>query len=207
MIDLYSFPTPNGLKASIMLEEVQLPYNVHLIHIGKGDQQTPAFLAVNPNGKIPAIVDHEGPDGKPITIFESGAILIYLAEKTGKLLSSEPRQRYETLQWLMFQMAGLGPFLGQLNHFVKFAPEKVPYAIDRYTKEGNRLMTVLNERLAKNEYLAGGEYSIADVASYAWVKSRQDMGDFEAFRHVAAWLDRVGARPAVQRGMQIPPRP
>lgn len=207
MIDLYSFPTPNGLKASIMLEEVQLPYKVHLVHIGKGDQNTPEFLAINPNGKIPAIVDHDGPDGQPISVFESGAILIYLAEKTGKLLSAEPRKRYETLQWLMFQMGGLGPFLGQLNHFVKFAPEPVPYAIERYTKEGNRLMGVLNERLATNAYLAGDEYSIADVASFAWVKSRKDMGNFEAFPHVEAWLERVGARPAVQRGLKVPPRP
>jgi GST-like protein len=207
MIDLYTFPTPNGLKASIMLEEVQLPYNVHLIHIGKGDQHKPQFLAINPNGKIPAIVDHEGPGGQPITVFESGALLIYLAEKTGKLLSSEPRKRYETLQWLMFQVGGLGPFLGQLNHFVKFAPEKVPYAIERYKTEGNRLMSVLNQRLAHTEYLCADEYSIADVASYAWVKSRRDMGDFDAFSHVSAWLDRVGSRPAVQRGMQIPPHP
>lgn len=207
MIDLYTFATPNGLKASIMLEEVQLPYNVHLIHIGNGDQQKPEFLAINPNGKIPAIVDQDGPGGQPISVFESGAILIYLAEKSGNLLSSDPRKRYETLQWLMFQVGGLGPFLGQLNHFVKFAPDKVPYAIDRYTKEGNRLMSVLNERLANNNYLAGDEYSIADVASYAWVKARQDMGDFDAFANVSAWLDRVGARPAVQRGMQIPPRP
>lgn len=207
MIDLYTFPTPNGLKASIMLEEVQLPYKLHVIHIGKGDQHTPEFLAINPNGKIPAIVDQDGPGGQPITVFESGAILIYLAEKRGTLLSPDPRKRYETLQWLMFQMSGLGPMLGQLNHFAKFAPEKVPYAIERYTNEGNRLMTVLDKHLAAHAFLAADEYSIADVASYAWVKSRRDMGDFEAFPHVSAWLDRVGARPAVQKGMQIPPRP
>jgi len=206
MIDLYTFGTPNGHKASIMLEEVELPYNVHAIHIGKGDQHKPEFLAINPNGKIPAIVDSDGPGGAPITVFESGAILIYLAEKTGKLLSSAPAKRYETLQWLMFQMGGLGPMLGQLNHFVKFAPEQVPYAIERYSKEGDRLMGVLNLRLAGRDYLVD-DYSIADVASYAWVKSRQAMGNFDAFPHVNAWLDRVGARPAVQRGLQVPPRP
>ncbi|MDZ4697983.1 MAG: glutathione S-transferase N-terminal domain-containing protein [Deltaproteobacteria bacterium] len=206
MIDLYSFPTPNGLKASIMLEEVGLPYKVHVIHIGKGDQHKPDFVAINPNGKIPAIVDSEGPDGQPITVFESGAILIYLAEKTGKLLSSDARKRYETLQWLMFQMGGLGPMLGQLNHFVKYAPEKVPYAIERYSNEGNRLMDVLNRQLANRDYLVG-DYSIADVASYAWVKARQAMGSFDDFPHVSAWLDRVGARPAVQRGVQIPRLP
>ncbi|MCG5054076.1 MAG: glutathione S-transferase N-terminal domain-containing protein [Myxococcales bacterium] len=206
MIDLYSFPTPNGLKVSIMLEEVGLPYRVHTVHIGKGEQHTPEFLAVNPNGKIPAIVDSEGPGGRPITVFESGAILIYLAEKTGKLLPVEPEGRYEALQWLMFQMGGIGPMFGQFNHFVTYAPEKVPYAIDRYTKEVNRLLAVLNGHLESRAYLAG-EYSIADVASYAWVKSRQGLGGFEEYPHVAAWLERVGARPAVQRGLLIPPRP
>ena len=189
-----------------MLEEVELPYKTHLIHIGKGDQHKPEFLAINPNGKIPAVVDHDGPGGQPVSIFESGAILIYLAEKTGKLLPSDPRKRYEVLQWLMFQMGGLGPMLGQLNHFTKYAPEKVPYAIDRYSKEGDRLMGVLDLQLTGRDYLAG-EYSIADVASYAWVKARQDMGAFEPFPRVSAWLDRVGARPAVQRGVQVPPRP
>lgn len=206
MIDLYSFPTPNGLKASVMLEEVGLPYRAHLVHIGRGDQHKPEFLAINPNGKIPAIVDQEGPGGQPIRVFESGAILIYLAEKTGKLLPTAPQGRYEALQWLMFQMGGIGPMLGQFNHFAKFAKEKIPYAIDRYTKEADRLMGVMNQQLGDREYLAG-EYSIADVASYAWVAGRHADGGLEAFPNVVAWLERVGARPAVQRGMQIPPRP
>jgi GST-like protein len=169
MIDLYTWSTPNGRKISIMLEEVGLPYRVHRIDISKNEQFTPEFIAINPNSKIPAIVDPEGPGGKALPIFESGAILIYLAEKTGKLLPVEPRARIETLEWLMFQMAGVGPMFGQRHHFYRAAPEPVPYALQRYTTETHRIYGVLDKRLAASEYLAGGAYSIADIATYPWV--------------------------------------
>ena len=168
MIDLYTFGTPNGLKASIMLEEVGLPYQVHRIHIGEGDQFNPEFLKISPNNKIPAIVDHDGPNGAPYPVFESGAVLMYLAEKTGKLMPHETAARYRVIQWLMFQMGGTGPMLGQAHHFVKFASEKVPYAIERYTKEANRLYGVMDHRLAEVEFLAG-DYSIADIACWTLV--------------------------------------
>ncbi len=205
MIDLYTWSTPNGRKASIMLEEVGLPYAVHPIDIGKGQQHEPEFVAINPNAKIPAIVDSEGPDGGPITVFESGAILIYLAEKTGRLLPAAPRSRYETLEWLMFQMGGVGPFFGQAHHFLRFAPEKVPYAIERYTKETRRLYGVLNARLGEAPYLAAGEYTIADIATYPWVARHEwQQVSLTEFPNVQRWFDELGRRPAVQKGMKVP---
>jgi GSH-dependent disulfide-bond oxidoreductase len=204
VIDLYTWGTPNGRKASIMLEEVGLPYRVLPIDISKGAQHTPEFLAINPNGRIPAIIDSEGPGGKSIRIFESGAILIYLAEQTGKLLSAEPRRRMETLVWLMFQMGGVGPMFGQAHHFLRAAPEPVPYGIERYTKETRRLYGVLDGRLGEEAYLAG-EYSIADIATYPWV-ARHDWHKVELkdFPNVARWYEAIGARPAVARGMRVP---
>ncbi len=204
MIDLYTWGTPNGRKASVMLEECGLKYDVHKIDIGKGDQFKPEFLAVNPNGKIPAIVDRDGPDGKPIPVFESGAILIYLAEKTGKFLPADPRQRYAALQWLMFQMGGVGPMFGQAHHFIRFAPEKVPYGIERYSKETRRLYGVMDKRLGEAKYLAGDFYSIADIATYPWVARHEyhevNLADFP---NVKRWYDAISARPAVVKGMAV----
>ena len=204
MIDLYTWTTPNGRKVSIMLEELALPYRVHPIDIGKGDQYQPEYVKINSNSKIPSIVDPEGPDGKPITMMESGAILIYLADKTGKLLPQSVRGRYEALQWLMFQMGGVGPFFGQVHHFLRAAKEPVPYAIERYTKETRRLYGVLNARLQDHEHLAD-EYSIADIATYPWVARyewhKTNLADFP---HVKRWFDAISARPAVQRGMKVP---
>lgn len=204
MIDLYTWTTPNGRKVSIMLEEAGLPYRVHPIDISKGDQFAPEFVAINPNSKIPAIVDAEGPGGRPISIFESGAILIYLAEKAGTLLPSDARDRVAVLQWLMFQTGGVGPMFGQRHHFYRAAPEPVPYALARYTKETHRLYGVLDRRLAEAEYLAGA-YSIADIATYPWV-ARWEWHDLDwaKFPHVERWFKAIGARPAVQRGMQVP---
>jgi GST-like protein len=183
---------------------VGLPYRVFPIDISKGAQHTPEFLAINPNGRIPAIIDQEGPGGTPIRIFESGAILIYLAEKTGKLLSSEPRRRMETLVWLMFQMGGVGPMFGQAHHFLRTAPEPVPYGIERYTKETRRLYGVLNGRLGEEAYLAG-EYSIADIATYPWVARHEwHKVELKDFPNVARWYEAIGARPAVARGMRVP---
>lgn len=204
MIDLYTWATPNGRKVSIMLEECGLPYRVHPINISKNDQFAPDFVRINPNSKIPALVDGEGPDGKPLTVFESGAILIYLAEKTGRFMPADRRGRTETIQWLMFQMGGVGPMFGQTHHFLRFAPEKVPYAIERYSKETQRLYGVLDRRLAEAPYLAG-DYSIADMATYPWVARHEwhpiTLADFA---HVKRWFDAVGARPAVGRGMAVP---
>jgi GSH-dependent disulfide-bond oxidoreductase len=205
MIDLYTWSTPNGRKVSIMLEELALPYRVHPVNIGQNEQFRPDYLKINPNGKIPSIVDPDGPDGKPISMMESGAILIYLAGKTGKLLPSSIRERYEALQWLMFQMGGVGPMFGQAHHFLRAAKESVPYAIERYTKEARRLYGVLNERLKRRDHLADG-YSIADIATYPWVARHEwhqvDLGDFP---NVKRWFDALSARPAVQRGMNVPP--
>jgi GSH-dependent disulfide-bond oxidoreductase len=204
MIDFYTWTTPNGRKVSIMLEETGLPYRVHAIDISKGDQFKPEFVAINPNSKIPAIVDPEGPDGKPISIFESGAILIWLAEKTGQFLATDQRRRSEALQWLMFQMGGVGPMFGQAHHFRKFAPEPVPYAIERYTKEAQRLYGVLDRRLAEAPYLAG-DYSIADMATYPWVARHEWQGvSLDEHPNVKRWFEAIGARPAVQRGMAVP---
>ncbi|HUK08509.1 MAG TPA: glutathione S-transferase N-terminal domain-containing protein [Stellaceae bacterium] len=204
MIDLYTWTTPNGRKVSVMLEEIGLPYRVHKIDISKGDQFKPEFVAINPNSKIPAIVDEEGPGGKPLTLFESGAILIYLAEKTGKFLSKDPITRYVTLEWLMFQMGGVGPMFGQAHHFLRAAKEQVPYAIDRYSTETRRLYGVLNMRLGQSAYLAG-DYSIADIATYPWVARHEwhkvALGDFP---HVERWYQAISARPAAARGMQVP---
>jgi GST-like protein len=204
MIDLYTWSTPNGRKVSIMLEETNLPYRVHPINIGKGEQFAPAFVAISPNSKIPAIVDSDGPGGREIAMFESGAILIHLAEKTGRFLPRDPVPRLETLQWLMFQMGGIGPMFGQAHHFLRAAPEPVPYAIERYTKEAARLYGVLNARLKEREYLAG-DYSIADIATYPWVARHEwhkvDLADHP---NVARWYAAIGARPAVLRGMTVP---
>lgn len=204
MIDLYTWGTPNGRKVSIMLEEVGLPYRVHPIDIGKGDQFEPEFVAINPNSKIPAIVDADGPDGTPIQVFESGAILVYLAEKTGRFLPADPRGRTQVLQWLMFQMGGVGPMFGQAHHFRRFAPERIPYAIARYTNEASRLYGVLDRRLGEAEYLAGA-YSIADMATFPWVARWEWQGiELSDFANVKRWHDAIAARPAVQRGMAVP---
>jgi GSH-dependent disulfide-bond oxidoreductase len=203
MIDFYTWATPNCRKVSIMLEEVGLPYRVHTVDISKGDQFKPEFVAVNPNSKIPAIIDPDMPGG-PMPIFESGAILIHLAEKAGRFLPADPRDRFIALEWLMFQMANVGPMFGQAHHFRRFAPEPVPYAIERYTKETARLYGVLEHRLGEAEYLAG-DYSIADIATYPWVARHEWQGvDLEEFPNVKRWFDAIGSRPAVQRGMQVP---
>ncbi len=205
MIDLYTFATPNGQKVSIALEELGLQYKTHVVDITKGEQFKPEFLAINPNNKIPAIVDHATQDHRPLTVFESGAILIYLAEKTGKLLPSNPRGRAAVLEWLMFQMGGAGPMFGQLNHFARFASKKVPYGIERYHGESKRLVGVLDGKLGTGDYVAG-RYSIADIALYPWVASTHAHFP-ELFRgrsNIAQWLHRVGSRPAVERGMKVP---
>jgi GSH-dependent disulfide-bond oxidoreductase len=204
MIDLYTWGTPNGRKASIMLEELGLPYKVHRIDIGKGDQFKPEFVAINPNSKIPAIVDPDGPGGKPMAVFESGAILIYLAEKAGKLMLKDARGRSATLQWLMFQMGGVGPMFGQAHHFRRFAPEKIPYAVDRYTNETRRLYGVMDKRLAEVPYLAG-DYSIADIATYPWTARHEWQGvALTDVPNLKRWFDAISARPAVQKGMAVP---
>ena len=204
MIDLYTWTTPNGRKVSIMLEELGLPYGVHPVNIGKGDQFAPEYLKINPNGKIPSIVDPQGPDGKPIAMMESGAILIYLARKTGKLFPQAERAQYDVLQWLMFQMGGVGPMFGQTHHFLRAAKEPVPYAIERYMAETRRLYAVLNDRLKVHDYLAGA-YSIADIATYPWVARHEwHKTDLNDFPHVRRWFDAISARPAVQKGMKVP---
>ena len=203
MIDLYTWPTPNGHKVHIMLEETGLPYNVIPIDISRGDQFEPDFLEISPNNKMPAIVDREGPDGKPIAVFESGAILIYLADKTGQLMAHEPRARYEVLQWLMFQMGGIGPMFGQANHFRSYAPEKIAYAIDRYTNEAGRLYGVMDRRLGEADYLAG-DYSIADIATWPWMRNPDRRGqNIDDFPNVKRWFQAIEARPAVQRGIEV----
>ncbi len=206
MIDLYTWSTPNGRKVSIMLEELGLPYAVHPVDIRANDQFSPEFLAINPNGKIPAIVDPEGPDGQPIAVFESGAILIYLAEKTGsRLLPADPRARTVTLQWLMFQMGGVGPMFGQAHHFLRFAPEQVPYAIARYSAEVRRLYGVMERRLGEAAFLAGSAYTIADIATYPWVdRCDYHQVDLADFPNVRRWHDALATRPPVARGMAVP---
>ncbi|QIZ47789.1 GSH-dependent disulfide bond oxidoreductase [Dickeya zeae] len=205
MIDVYYAPTPNGHKITLFLEEAQLPYQLHRVDISAGDQFKPAFLAISPNNKIPAIVDNQPADqGAPLSLFESGAILLYLAEKTGKLLSTDMRERAITLQWLFWQMAGFGPMLGQNHHFNHYAPQPVPYAIDRYQKETERLYGVLNKQLSEHTWLAGNAYSIADIATYPWVVSHErqriDLGDFPA---VKSWFERIRERPATERAYQL----
>lgn len=205
MIDVYSWPTPNGHKVHIMLEECGLPYAVHPIDISAGEQFDPAFLAISPNNKIPAIVDSDGPDGKPISLFESGAILVYLAAKTGKLMPRSTRGKYEVLQWLMFQMGGVGPMLGQAHHFRRYAPETIAYAIDRYTNEARRLYRVLDRRLeATGAYLGGRQYSIADIATWPWVRSHAHQGiDLADYPQVKRWFETIAARPAVARAITV----
>jgi GSH-dependent disulfide-bond oxidoreductase len=199
-IDLYFWPTPNGWKISIALEEMALPYMLRPVNIMQGEQHSDAFLKLSPNGRMPAIVDHDGPGGSPISVFESGAILQYLGRKTRQFYPAEERARVMVDEWLFWQMAGLGPMTGQHGHFNMFAAEKIPYAIDRYTKEVVRLHGVMERRLAEVEYLAG-DYSIADMACWPWVKSAAMFGfDLSALPHLSAWINRVGARPAVQRG-------
>ena len=200
MIDLYTFGTPNGHKASIMLEELGLEYEVHKIDITKDEQFTPEFVAINPNSKIPAIVDRDA----EITVFESGAILIYLAEKTGKLLPSETKERFQVIEWLMFQMANVGPMFGQYNHFNRYAPEKIPYAIERYKKETLRLYEVLNKQLADKEFICG-TYSIADIATFPWVAGYEYMElTLDNHPHLQQWVSRIEQRPAVKKGIQVP---
>ncbi|MFG6428533.1 glutathione binding-like protein [Roseateles sp. LYH14W] len=204
MIEVYSWPTPNGHKVHIMLEECGLPYRVHPVDIGAGEQFAPAFLAISPNNKIPAITDTDGPDGEPISLFESGAILLYLAGKTGKLLPADVRGKYEVLQWLMFQMGGVGPMLGQAHHFRIYAPEKLPYAIERYTNEAKRLYGVINKRLAHTTYLGGDAYSIADIAVFPWLRSWKNQGvEMRDYPHLKGWFDEIAKRPAVQRGVEV----
>ena len=204
MIDVYSAATPNGHKIHIMLEECGLPYRVHHINIGEGDQFRPEFLAISPNNKIPAIVDTDGPDNKPISLFESGAILIYLASKTGKFLGDTDRQKFTTLQWLMFQMGGVGPMLGQAHHFRIYAPEKIEYAINRYTNEAKRLYGVIDKQLSKHAYLAGDEYTIADIATFPWLRSWKNQGiDWAEYPHAKRWFDEISERPAVKRGVEV----
>lgn len=204
MIDLYTWSTPNGQKVSIMLEETGLAYAVHPVNLPKGEQHRPEYLALNPNNKIPTITDREGPGGKPLTLFESGAILIYLAEKTGKLLPVEPEARYRSIQWLMFQMGGVGPIFGQAHFFIHSAQEKVPFAIERFTRETRRLYAVMDRHLQSHEYLAD-EYTIADIATFPWVaRHPRHQVALEEFPNVKRWFDAIASRPAVQRGMAVP---
>jgi len=204
MIDCYTWKTSNGRKVTIMLEEIQIPYRLHPIDIGKDDQFKPDFVKLNPNSKIPTIVDQDGPGGKPFRIIESGAILMYLAEKTGKLMPSEMRARYEVIQWVMFQMGGVGPNFGQMHHFNRAAKEKVPYALNRFGTEVKRLYGVLNARLGEGPYLAG-DYSIADICTYPWVVRHEWQNvDLNEFPNVKRWYDAISARPAVQKGLELP---
>ena len=204
MIDLYSTATPNGHKVHILLEELGLPYRVHHIDIGAGDQFEDDFLAISPNNKIPAIVDADGPDGKPISLFESGAILIYLASKSGRFLGASDRDKFSTLQWLMFQMGGVGPMLGQAHHFRIYAPEKIDYAVNRYTNEAKRLYGVMDKRLGEQAFLAGSQYTIADIASFPWTRSWKNQGiELADFVNVQRWFDEISARPAVIRGVEV----
>jgi GST-like protein len=202
-IDLYYWPTPNGWKVTIFLEEAGIPYNVIPVNIAASEQFEVEFLKISPNNKIPAIVDPEGPDGGPISLFESGAILIYLAEKVGRFYPQSPRERYEALQWLMFQMGSVGPMLGQVHHFRQYAPETIPYAIDRYTNEAARLYRVMDKRLSEVEYFAG-EYSIVDMAIYPWLVPHERQGQkMEDFPNLARWYEGVGARPAVLKALEV----
>ncbi len=208
MIDVHSWPTPNGHKVHIMLEECGLrlgrDWRVHPVNIGKGDQFEPAFLRISPNNKIPALVDPAGPDGQPISLFESGAILLYLAAKTGKFLPKSDRAKFKVLEWLMFQMGGVGPMLGQNHHFRQYAPEKIGYAIDRYTNEARRLYGVMDRQLKAQKFIAGNQYSIADIAIFPWLRNWQNQGiDWADFPHLKQWFDTIAARPAVQRGVAV----
>ncbi|MGI8649094.1 MAG: glutathione binding-like protein [Rubrobacter sp.] len=202
-IDIYFWPTPNGNKVSIFCEEAGLEYNLHPINISEGDQFKEEFLAISPNNKMPAIIDPDGPDGEQISIFESGAILIYLAEKTGKFLPRSPREKYRTLEWLMFQMGGVGPMLGQNHHFRQYAPEKLPYAIERYTNEAARLYGVIDKRLSQSAYLAGDEFTIADIATWPWLTNHENQGqNLDDFPHLKAWYEGMQNRHALQKAME-----
>ena len=205
MIDVYSWPTPNGLKVHIMLEETGLAYKVHAVNIRNGEQFEPGFLAISPNNRIPAIVDSDGPDGGPYALFESGAILVYLAGKTGKLLPGSVSGKYDVLQWVMFQMASVGPMMGQANHFrSNAAPERIEYAINRYTNEVIRQHGVMEKRLARSKFMGGDEYGIADIAIWPWLRASERNGvDWKEFPRLKAWFDLVAVRPAVQRGVQV----
>jgi GSH-dependent disulfide-bond oxidoreductase len=208
MIDVYSWPTPNGHKVHIMLEEcgykLGRDWQAIPINIGKGDQFTPDFLKISPNNKIPAMVDPQGPDGRPIALFESGAILLYLASKAGKFMPKSVRSKYEVMQWLMFQMGGVGPMLGQAHHFRIYAPEKIEYAVNRYTNEAKRMYGVMDKRLSTSKFMAGSTYTIADIAIFPWLRSWQNQGiDWADYPHLKAWFDKIAARPAVQRGVAV----
>ena len=204
MIDVYSWPTPNGHKVHIMLEECGLPYRAIPINIGSGDQFKADFLKISPNNKIPAITDPQGPDGKPISLFESGAILVYLAAKTGRFMPASDRAKYEVLQWLMFQMGSVGPMLGQTHHFRMYAPEKLEYAINRYSNEARRLYGVIDRRLAQSSWLGGDDYSIADIATFPWLRSWENQGIvLSEYPHLQAWFNKIAERPAVQRGVKV----
>lgn len=208
MIKIYSWPTPNGHKVHIMLEECGLrlgrDWEVFPVNIGAGDQFTPDFLKISPNNKIPAMVDPDGPDGKPISLFESGAILLYLASKTGKLLPKSDRLKFQVLQWLMFQVGGVGPMLGQAHHFRMYAPEKINYAVQRYTNEAKRLYGVMDRQLASSKFIACNQYTIADVAIFPWLRSWENQGiDWADYPHLKKWFDLIDARPAVQRGVKV----
>lgn len=204
MIDLYTWTTPNGHKMHIMLEETGLEYRVHPVNIATGEQFSESFLKISPNNKIPAMVDQEGPDGLPLSMCESGAMLIYLAEKTKQFLPQDIRPRMSVLQWLMFQMGHVGPMLGQAHHFLKYAPEPVPYAQERYKNEANRLYGVMNRRLAVSPFLAGDDYTIADIATFPWLRSAPDQGvNMDDYPNVKRWFNQINARPAVQRGLQV----
>jgi GSH-dependent disulfide-bond oxidoreductase len=213
IIQLYSLPTPNGVKVSIALEELELPYEAHRVDFGGNEQKSPEFLSLNPNGRIPALIDPDGPDGKPIGLFESGAILVYLAEKTGMLIPADPAARYETLAWVMFQMGGIGPMFGQFGHFYKFAADKVAnnaYPMERYRDESKRLLSVLEDRLKGRQFLMGDDYTIADIATFPWVRGAdvfyggREVLDYASFPAVMAWLERCLERPAAQKGLEIP---
>jgi len=213
MLELWSWPTPNGQKVHIALEELGLEYKIIAVNIGAGDQFKPEFLKITPNHRIPAIVDSDGPGGKPFTLFESAAIMIYLSEKTGgRLIPKDPVGRYKCIEWMMFQMGGVGPMFGQWNHFGAYAPEKIPYAIDRYTNESKRLTRVLNNRLAETRWLAGAEYSMADIITFPWLRTASQRSsrfdergyiDLGEFPNVKRWYDEIAARPAVERGLEV----
>ncbi|MFW2354767.1 glutathione binding-like protein [Hydrogenophaga sp.] len=208
MINVHSWPTPNGHKVHVMLEECGLrlgrDWQVHAVNIGQGDQFKPEFLKISPNNRIPALVDSDGPDGKPISLFESGAILLYLAAKTGKFLPKSDRAKFKVLEWLMFQMGGVGPMLGQAHHFRIYAPEKIEYAVNRYTNEAKRLYGVMNKQLEHQKFIAGNQYSIADIAIFPWLRSWQNQGiDWVDYPHLKVWFDKIAARPAVQRGVAV----
>ncbi|MDA0275933.1 MAG: glutathione S-transferase N-terminal domain-containing protein [Proteobacteria bacterium] len=204
MIELYTWPTPNGHKVHIMLEETGTPYHVIPVDIGAGDQFKPEFLKISPNNKMPAMVDSDGPGGKPISIFESGAMLVYLASKTGRFLPKDLRDKWSTLQWLMFQMGGVGPLLGQAHHFLGYAPEKIPYAMNRYSNEANRLYGVIDRRLRVSKYVACGQYTIADMAIVPWLRFPERQGvEIEKYPSLKKWRDAILARPAVQKAMRV----